>query len=83
MAEQTLIVGYNTALEFWRAALQEHGDPVEASDLDESHWAYNELNRACQDGWLTVENGQLRPDDPITYAEISGALSALSAELAA
>lgn len=60
-----------------------YGDPVEASDLDESHWAYNELNRAWQDGWMKVENGQLRPDDPITYAEISGALSALSAELAA
>ncbi len=58
-----------------------YGDPVEASDLDESHWAYNELNRAWQDGWLTVENGQLRPDDPITYAEISEALSALFTEL--
>lgn len=58
-----------------------YGDPVEASDLDESHWAYNELNRAWQDGWLTVENGQLRPDDPITYAEISEALCALFTEL--
>ena len=58
-----------------------YGDPVEAADLDESHWAYNALNRAYKDGWLTVENGQIRPDEPITYAEMAAALSALYAEL--
>ena len=58
-----------------------YGDPVEADDLDESHWAYNALNRAYKDGWLTVENGQIRPDEPITKAEMSAALSALYAEL--
>lgn len=58
-----------------------YGDPVEAADLDESHWAYNAVNRACKDGWLTVENGQIRPDEPITYAEMAAALSALYAEL--
>lgn len=58
-----------------------YGDPVEAADLDESHWAYNALNRAYKDGWLTVENGQIRPDEPITHAEMAAALSALYAEL--
>ena len=59
------------------------GDPVEASDLDENHWAYHALNRACKDGWLAVENGAIRPDESITAAEAAAALNALYVEAGA
>ena len=58
-----------------------YGNPVEASDLDETHWAYDVLNRAYKDGWLTVENGAIRPDDAITAAEMAMVLRVLYAEL--
>ena len=31
--------------------------------------------------FVTVENGQIRPDEPITHAEMAAALSALYVEL--
>lgn len=52
------------------------GDPVEAEDLDETHWAYDAVNCAFQDGWLEVEDGRIRPDDPVTAAEMARALRA-------
>lgn len=52
------------------------GDPVEAADLDETHWAYDVVNRAFQDGWLEMTDGKIRPDDPITAAEMARALRA-------
>ena len=58
-----------------------YGPPVEVSDLDEGHWAYNALNRAYKDSWLAIENGQIRPDDAITAAEMATALRVLYAEL--
>lgn len=58
-----------------------YGNPVEVSDLDETHWAYDVLNRAYKDGWLTVENGAIRPDDAITAAEMATVLRVLYAEL--
>ena len=60
-----------------------YGDPVEASDLDNAHWAYNAVNRAYQDGWLEMKDGKIRPDEPITCAEMATALTALHAELSA
>ncbi len=60
-----------------------YGDPVEASDLDENHWAYHALNRAYQDGWITVEDGAIRPDESITAAEAAAALNALYVEAGA
>lgn len=60
-----------------------YGDPVEASDLDNAHWAYNAVNRAYQDGWLEMKGGRIRPDEPITCAEMATALTALHAELSA
>ena len=57
-----------------------YGDPVEASDLDNAHWAYNAVNRAYQDGWLEMKDGKIRPDEPITCAEMATALTALHAE---
>lgn len=60
-----------------------YGDPVEASDLDNAHWAYNAVNRAYQDGWLEMKDGKIRPDEPITCAEMAAALTALHAELSA
>ena len=58
-----------------------YGPPVEVYDLTEEHWAYNAVNRAYKDGWLTVENGAIRPDDAITAVEMATALRALYAEL--
>ena len=52
------------------------GDPVEAADLDETHWAYDVVNRAFQDGWLEMTDGKIRPDDPITASEMARALRA-------
>ena len=60
-----------------------YGEPVEASDLDNAHWAYNAVNRAYQDGWLEMKDGKIRPNEPITCAEMAAALTALHAELSA
>lgn len=60
-----------------------YGEPVEASDLDNAHLAYNAVNRAYQDGWLEMKDGKIRPDEPITCAEMAAALTALHAELSA
>ena len=58
-----------------------YGNPVEVSDLDNAHWAYNAVNRAYQDGWLEMKDGKIRPDDAITAAEMATALRVLYAEL--
>lgn len=52
-----------------------YGYPVEANDIDDTHWAWNVLNRAWQDGWIAIENGDIRPDEPITADEMSIALN--------
>ena len=58
-----------------------YGDPIEVSDLDVTHWAYDFINGTCKEGWLTIEDGQVRPDDPITAGEIAYALRAVCAGL--
>lgn len=58
-----------------------YGYPIEVSDLDVTHWAYDFMTCACKEGWLTIEDDQLRPDDPITAGEIAYALRAVCAGL--
>ena len=38
------------------------------------------MNRACKDGWLEMDgNGRIRPDEPVTAAEMAHALRAVCA----
>ncbi len=57
------------------------GDLIPASDLEEGHFAYRELDRAWKDGWIELTDGLVRPDDPITADEMRAALTALYREL--
>jgi hypothetical protein len=44
-------------------------------DID-NHWSANYINIAVQEGWLRGDgNGDFRPDDPLTRAEVSAALN--------
>ena len=55
-----------------------YGEPIEATDIDAEHWAYDVMNRACKDGWLEMDgNGRIRPDEPVTAAEMAHALRAV------
>ena len=55
-----------------------YGEPIEATDIDEEHWAWDVMNRACKDVWLEMdENGRIRPDEPVTAAEMAHALRAV------
>ena len=55
-----------------------YGEPIKATDIDEEHWAYDVMNRACKDGWLEMDgNGRIRPDEPVTAAEMAHALRAV------
>ena len=55
-----------------------YGEPIKATDIDEEHWAYDVMNRACKDGWLEMDaSGRIRPDEPVTAAEMAHALRAV------
>ena len=55
-----------------------YGEPIEATDIDEEHWAWDVMNRACKDGWLEMDaSGRIRPDEPVTAAEMAHALRAV------
>ena len=55
-----------------------YGEPIKATDIDEEHWAWDVMNRACKDGWLEMEaSGRIRPDEPVTAAEMAHALRAV------
>lgn len=56
-------------------------DGAPASDFDETHWAWDVLNRAWYDGWVELEDGKMRPDEPITGAEFAQAFTSLYREL--
>ena len=55
--------------------------PLPASDIDDTHWAYDEINCAYYDGWYEVTNGKIRPDEPVTAGEMAVAMTALYREL--
>ncbi len=57
------------------------GDLIPASDLEEGHFAYRELDRAWKDGWIELTDGLVRPDEAMTAAEMRAALTALYREL--
>ena len=55
-----------------------YGEPIEATDIDEEHWAWDVMNRACKDGWLEMDaSGRIRPDEAVTAAEMAHALRAV------
>ena len=55
-----------------------YGEPIKATDIDEEHWAWDVMNRACKDGWLEMDaSGRIRPDEPVTAAEMAHALRAV------
>lgn len=56
-------------------------DCAPASDFDETHWAWDVLNRAWYDGWVELTDGKMRPDEPMTAAEMERAFTALYREL--
>lgn len=56
-------------------------DGAPASDFDETHWAWDVLNRAWYDGWVELTDGKMRPDEPMTAAEMERAFTALYREL--
>lgn len=56
-------------------------EPLPASDIDETHWAWDEINCAYYDGWYKLTDGKIRADEPITAEEMVGALTALYREL--
>lgn len=58
-----------------------YGEPVEADDIDASHWACDALTCAYRDGWIELTDGKIRPDEPITAAEMAHALRAAQAAL--
>ena len=60
---------------------QWYGPGVSVSDADSRHWAWDYLNCAVQNGWLDIENDRLRPDAPITSAELAKALKEACANL--
>lgn len=56
-------------------------DGAPAEDFDETHWAWDVLNRAWYDGWVELTDGKMRPDEPMTAAEMEHAFTALYREL--
>ena len=55
-----------------------YGEPIKATDIDEEHWAWDVMNRACKDGWLEMDaSGRIRPDEAVTAAEMAHALRAV------
>ena len=55
-----------------------YGEPIKATDIDEEHWAWDVMNRACKDGWLEMDvSGRIRPNEPETAAEMAQALRAV------
>lgn len=58
-----------------------YGEPVKADDIDASHWACDALTCAYRDGWIEMTGGKIRPDEPITAAEMAHALRAAQAAL--
>ncbi len=54
---------------------QWYGEELPAADAGRTHWAWDYLNCAYQDGWLEIDgNGRIRPDEAVTAAEMAHAL---------
>lgn len=56
-------------------------EPLPASDIDETHWAWDEINCAYYDGWYELTDGKIRADEAITAEEMVEAMTALYREL--
>ena len=56
-------------------------EPLPASDIDETHWAWDEINCAYYDGWYELTEGKIRADEGITAEEMVEAMTALYREL--
>lgn len=56
-------------------------EPLPASDIDETHWAWDEINCAYYDGWYELTEGKIRADEAITAEEMVEAMTALYREL--
>lgn len=56
-------------------------EPLPASDIDDTHWAWDEINCAYYDGWYELTYGKIRADEAITAEEMVEAMTALYREL--
>ncbi|QYR21150.1 S-layer homology domain-containing protein [Paenibacillus sp. sptzw28] len=45
-------------------------EPVRYADVSKSHWAYENIVKVTQEGYMAGSNGKFRPNEPISRAEM-------------
>ena len=56
-------------------SMESEEEPVELLDMNPESPGYKEVMIAIQEGWLTLEEGQFNPDEPLTRDEMSKMLA--------